>query len=68
MAFATGTQEIIIDDVMAEGDKSGRVGGYELKVADVQRRRQNISLKATLTIKGKPAERMRNGHGPRYGM
>ncbi len=67
-AFATGTQEIIIEDVLVAGDKSGRVGGYELKVTDVQHRRQYVLVTATLTAEGKPAERMNYGSDQLYGV
>ena len=68
LAFAKGTQEIHIDDVLGGQGKSGRVGGYELKITETRRQRGYITLKTALTQDGKPVAWPNYGGDQRYGV
>lgn len=65
--YGTGKQEVVIDDPVGEGEKSGKTGDYELKVQNVQRRQGFVNTMGTLMRDGKVQETMNFGEEP-YGI
>lgn len=68
MAFVEGSQEIRIENSLAEGEKSGAVGPYKFRVAKVERRGEWVTIDATLTKDGQPQDMRSYGADQRYGV
>ena len=66
-AYGEGTQELVVDDVIGNDEKSGKAGNYELKVKSARQNDGMVTMTTTLTLDGKPAEQMDFG-GETYGI